>query len=166
MTNDLHRAWFPQARADVLPLDGLATLRHALIAMEAGLPLDASAARHLTAAFRAFLYEGKGDLTANLGLRSRRGRKCEAPLRLERMNRRDALIKQTLQQMGGNTPSNRAFLASLLGADDLALPSCIDFADAVHALRSDAGGRLDISERQLLRIAKGDLAYQASNKKA
>lgn len=159
MTNDLHRAWFAQATPDSPP-DGLTTLRHALIAMEAGLPLDEKTARHLMAAFRGFLHEGKNDLTANLGLRPRKGGKCEAPLRLERMSRRDTLIKQALQRLGGNKSQGRRMLAELLGADDLVLPACFSFAEPVMALRREAGGRLEISERQIARIATDQPAYR------
>ena len=159
MTNDLHRAWFAQATPEPPP-DGLTTLRHALIAMEAGLPLDEKTAKHLTAAFRGYLHEGKSDLTANLGLRPRKGGKCEAPLRLERMSRRDTLIKQALQRLGGNKPHARSMLAELLGADDLALPSCFAFAEPVMALRTGAGGRLEISDRQIARIVTDQPAYR------
>ena len=156
----LHRAWFPQAVADSSPPDGLTTLRQALIAIEGGLPLDSGTAAHLAGAFRAFLYEGKSDLTSNLGLRPGKGRKCEAPLRLERMNQRDALIKQALQLLGGNKPENRRMLAELLGADDLALPSCFAFASPVMQARQEAGGRLEISERQIARIVSDQTAYR------
>lgn len=159
MANDLHRAWFAQATPEPPP-DGLTTLRHALVAMEAGLPLDAKTAKHLTAAFRGYLHDGKSDLTANLGLRPRQGGKCETPLRLERMNRRDTLIKQALQRLGGNKPHGRRMLAELLGADDLVLPSCFSFTEPVMALRDEAGGRLEISERQIARIASDKPAYR------
>ena len=157
--NALHQAWFP-AQAQTLPPDGLTTLRQALIAMEGGLPLDAGTAAHLRAAFRAFLYEGKSDLTANLGLRPGKGRKCEAPLRLERMTRRDTLIKQALQRLGGNRPESRRMLAELLGADDLVLPSCFAFSEPVMQARQEAGGRLEISERQIARIVSDQTAYR------
>ena len=157
--NALHQAWFP-AQAQTPPPDGLTTLRQALIAMEGGLPLDAGTAAHLRAAFRAFLYEGKSDLTANLGLRPGKGRKCEAPLRLERMTQRDALIKQALQRLGGNKPESRRMLAELLGADDLVLPSCFSFAEPVMQARREAGGRLEISERQIARIVSDQTAYR------
>lgn len=157
--NALHQAWFP-AQAQTQTLDGLTTLRQALIAMESGLPLDAGTAAHLRAAFRAFLYEGKSDLTANLGLRPGKGRKCEAPLRLERMTRRDTLIKQALQRLGGNKPESRRMLAELLGADDLVLPSCFAFAEPVMQARQEAGGRLEISERQIARIVSDQTAYR------
>ena len=157
--NALHQAWFP-AQAQTSPPDGLTTLRQALIAMEGGLPLDAGTAAHLRAAFRAFLYEGKSDLTANLGLRPGKGRKCEAPLRLERMTRRDTLIKQALQRLGGNKPESRRMLAELLGADDLVLPSCFSFAEPVMQARREAGGRLEISERQIARIVSDQTAYR------
>ena len=157
--NALHQAWFP-AQAQTPPPDGLTTLRQALIAMEGGLPLDAGTAAHLRAAFRAFLYEGKSDLTANLGLRPGKGRKCEAPLRLERMTRRDTLIKQALQRLGGNRPESRRMLAELLGADDLVLPSCFAFSEPVMQARQEAGGRLEISERQIARIASDQTAYR------
>lgn len=159
MTNDLHRAWFAHAAPEPPP-DGLKTLRLALIAMEAGLPLDEETARHLTAAFRAYLHEGKSDLTANLGLRPRKGGKCEAPLRLERMTRRDTLIKQALSRLGGNKPESRRMLAELLGADDLVLPSCFAFAEPVMQARQEAGGRLEISERQIARIVSDQTAYR------
>ena len=157
--NALHQAWFP-AQAQTSPPDGLTTLRQALIAMEGGLPLDAGTAAHLRAAFRAFLYEGKSDLTANLGLRPGKGRKCEAPLRLERMTRRDTLIKQALQRLGGNRPESRRMLAELLGADDLVLPSCFAFSEPVMQARQEAGGRLEISERQIARIVSDQTAYR------
>ena len=157
--NALHHAWFP-AQAQTPPPDGLTTLRQALIAMEGGLPLDAGTAAHLRAAFRAFLYEGKSDLTANLGLRPGKGRKCEAPLRLERMTRRDTLIKQALQRLGGNRPESRRMLAELLGADDLVLPSCFAFSEPVMQARQEAGGRLEISERQIARIVSDQTAYR------
>ena len=157
--NALHQAWFP-AQAQTSPPDGLTTLRQALIAMEGGLPLDAGTAAHLRAAFRGFLYEGKSDLTANLGLRPGKGRKCEAPLRLERMTRRDTLIKQALQRLGGNKPESRRMLAELLGADDLVLPSCFSFAEPVMQARREAGGRLEISERQIARIVSDQTAYR------
>lgn len=157
--NALHQAWFP-AQAQTPPPDGLTTLRQALIAMEGGLPLDAGTAAHLRAAFRAFLYEGKSDLTANLGLRPGKGRKCEAPLRLERMTRRDTLIKQALQRLGGNRPESRRMLAELLGADDLVLPSCFAFSEPVMQARQEAGGRLEISERQIARIVSDQTAYR------
>ena len=157
--NALHQAWFP-AQAQSSPPDGLTTLRQALIAMEGGLPLDAGTAAHLRAAFRAFLYEGKSDLTANLGLRPGKGRKCEAPLRLERMTRRDTLIKQALQRLGGNRPESRRMLAELLGADDLVLPSCFAFSEPVMQARQEAGGRLEISERQIARIVSDQTAYR------
>lgn len=155
----LRMAWFP-VPADTQPQDGLTTLRQALIAMEGGLPLDADTAAHLTAAFRAFLYEGKSDITANLGLRPGKGRKCEAPLRLERMTRRDMFIKQALQLLGGNKPENRRMLAELLGADVLELPSCFGFAEPVMQARQQAGGRLEISERQIARIVSDQTAYR------
>ena len=157
--NALHQAWFP-AQAQTSPPDGLTTLRQALIAMEGGLPLDAGTAAHLRAAFRGFLYEGKSDLTANLGLRPGKGRKCEAPLRLERMTRRDTLIKQALQRLGGNRPESRRMLAELLGADDLVLPSCFAFSEPVMQARQEAGGRLEISERQIARIVSDQTAYR------
>ena len=157
--NALHQAWFP-AQAQTPPPDGLNTLRQALIAMEGGLPLDTGTAAHLRAAFRAFLYEGKSDLTANLGLRPGKGRKCEAPLRLERMTRRDTLIKQALQRLGGNRPESRRMLAELLGADDLVLPSCFAFSEPVMQARQEAGGRLEISERQIARIVSDQTAYR------
>lgn len=157
--NALHQAWFP-AQAQTSPPDGLTTLRQALIAMEGGLPLDTGTAAHLRAAFRGFLYEGKSDLTANLGLRPGKGRKCEAPLRLERMTQRDALIKQALQRLGGNKPESRRMLAELLGADDLVLPSCFSFAEPVMQARREAGGRLEISERQIARIVSDQTAYR------
>ena len=157
--NALHQAWFP-AQAQTSPPDGLTTLRQALIAMEGGLPLDAGTAAHLRAAFRGFLYEGKSDLTANLGLRPGKGRKCEAPLRLERMTRRDTLIKQALQRLGGNKPESRRMLAELLGADDLVLPSCFAFSEPVMQARQEAGGRLEISERQIARIVSDQTAYR------
>ena len=157
--NALHQAWFP-AQAQTSPPDGLTTLRQALIAMEGGLPLDAGTAAHLRAAFRGVLYEGKSVLTANLGLRPGKGRKCEAPLRLERMTQRDALIKQALQRLGGNKPESRRMLAELLGADDLVLPSCFSFAEPVMQARREAGGRLEISERQIARIVSDQTAYR------
>ena len=157
--NALHQAWFP-AQAQTSPPDGLTTLRQALIAMEGGLPLDAGTAAHLRAAFRGFLYEGKSDLTANLGLRPGKGRKCEAPLRLERMTRRDTLIKQALRGLGGNKPENRRMLAALLGADELALPNCFAFAEPVMLARQEAGGKLEISERQIARIVSDQTAYR------
>ena len=157
--NALHQAWFP-AQAQTPPPDGLTTLRQALIAIEGGLPLDTGTAAHLRAAFRAFLYEGKSDLTANLGLRPGKGRKCEAPLRLERLTRRDTLIKQALQRLGGNKPESRRMLAELLGADDLVLPGCFAFAEAVMQARQEAGGRLEISERQIARIVSDQTAYR------
>lgn len=159
-SNELHRAWFPQTRADAAQQDGLTTIRHALVAMEGGLPLDARTAAHLIAAFRAFLYQGRSDLTSSLGLRPGKGRKCEAPLRLEHMSRRDALIKQALQRMGGNKPDTRLRLAELLGADALALPSDTPFAEPVMQARQHAGGRLKISARQIARIVADKTAYR------
>lgn len=89
----LMQAWFGREHLKTIsPTDGLQTLRMALIAIEAGAPLDPATGKHLSSAFRAYLYEGKSDLTANLGLRAGRGRKCEAPLRLESLKERDVLI--------------------------------------------------------------------------
>ena len=110
--NALHQAWFP-TQAHSPPVDGLTTLRQALIAMEGGLPLDSRTAAHLRAAFRAFLYEGKSDLTANLGLRPGKGRKCEAPLRLERMTRRDALALAAERGGTGATATLHALADSI-----------------------------------------------------
>lgn len=158
-SSELHRAWFPQTRTEATQQDGLTTIRHALIAMEGGLPLDARTAAHLMAAFRAFLYEGRSDLTSNLGLRPGKGRKCEAPLRLEHMSQRDALIKQALQHLGGNKPDTRLRLAELLGADALAFTSGAPFVEPVMQARLQAGGRLEISARQIARIASDKTAY-------
>lgn len=158
-SNELHRAWFSQPRAEATQQDGLTTIRHALIAMEGGLPLDVRTAAHLIAAFRAFLYEGRSDLTLNLGLRPGKGRKCEAPLRLEYMIRRDAFIQQALQHLGGNKPDTRLRLAELLSADAPALPSGAPFAEPVMQARQQAGGRLEISARQIARIVSDKTAY-------
>ena len=51
-------------------------------------------------------------------------------------------------------------LAELLGADDLVLPSCFSFAEPVMQARREAGGRLEISERQIARIVSDQTAYR------
>lgn len=140
--------------------DGLQTLREVLIAIEAGLPLRGSAAAHLQAAFHAYLHEGKHDLTANLGLRPGRGRSHEAPLRLERLTRRDAYIKQALERLGGNKPEAREMLAELLSTDHLVLPTCFAFAEPVMLARQEAGGSVSISARQIARIVSDQPAYR------
>lgn len=127
--------------------------------MEAGLPLTAQTAAHLRSAFRAFLYEGKHDLTANLGLRPGRGRSHEAPLRREQMLQRDAEIKRALAALGGDKPESREFLSDLLSADHLVLPECLAFAEPVLNIRKKTGGSTPISSRQIARIASDQTAY-------
>lgn len=159
--NPLVTAWFDiQEPETAAPADGLNTLRMALVAMEGGMPLDAATAAHLTAAFRSYLDEGKTDLSANLGLKGRRGRSCESPLRREKLEKRDELLMQALNGLGGNTPANRLLLSSLLAADDLSLPDCFCYTKPVMRVRQESGGRLEISDRQLARIAADEPAYR------
>lgn len=159
--NPLATAWFETQKPETAaPADGLNTLRMALVAMEGGMPLDAATASHLTAAIRGYLHEGKTDLSANLGLKGRRGRSCETPLRREKLEGRDDLLKQALHGLGGNTPANRTVLSNLLAADDLLLPDSCCYAKPVMRVRQEAGGRLKISARQLARIAADEPAYR------
>lgn len=157
MANEIFNVWNSAA----LPVqDGLDTIRNALVAIENGRPLDPVTARHVEAAFRKYM-AGETDLTKNLGLRPRRGRSHEAPLRRERLLLRDRLICSALQELGGNTPQNRLELQSFLDACELAGPGG-GFMQPIMELRSMHGGQLQLSEKQLHRIATGEPAYTRS----
>lgn len=155
MANDIFRAWNPQPAAQ----DGLETIRNALIAMECGRCLDEATARHLGRAFRKYLSGEEPDITKGLGLRPGRGRGNESPLRRERLMRRDALIRKALEALGGDTPGNRQNLRSLLTACDLVRPQPWRDVSYITELRAMYGGQLELSEKQISRIAKGEPAY-------
>lgn len=154
MVNELFNAW-KHAAAPVQ--DGLDTVRNALVAIENGRPLDPVTARHVEAAFRKYL-AGENDITKNLGLRPGRGRSNEAPLRRERLLLRDRLICSALHELGGNTPQNRLELQSFLDAYELTGPGG-GFMEPIMELRSMHSGQLQLSEKQLHRIAAGEPAY-------
>ena len=157
MGNELFRVW----GNDAAPVqDGLDTVRNALVAIENDRPLDPVTACHLGAAFRQYL-AGATDLTKNLGLRPRRGRSHEAPLRRERLLRRDELICSALRLLGGNTPQNRLDLHCFLDAYELTGP-CSGFLGPIMELRRMHGGEMRISEKQIQRIAAGEPAYARS----
>lgn len=155
MANEIFNVW---NRAALPVQDGLDTIRNALVAIENGRPLDPVTARHVETAFRKYL-AGETDLTKNLGLRPRRGRSNEAPLRRERLLLRDRLICSALQELGGNTPQNRLELQSFLDAYELTGPDACKFLSPILELRKMHGGQLQLSEKQLHRIASGEPAY-------
>ncbi len=155
MGNALANAWHPQPATP----DGLETIRSALIAMECGRCLDEATARHLGRAFRMYLAGEEPDITKGLGLRPGRGRSNESPLRRERLLRRDALIRKALEALGGDTPGNRQNLRSLLTACDLVQPQPWRDVPYITELRNMYGGQLELSEKQIGRIAQGKTAY-------
>lgn len=155
MNNEISNFWHPQPVAQ----DGLESIRAALIAMECGRPLDSATAQHLTRAFKKYLAGEESDIGKSLGLRPGRGRPNEAPLRRERLLHRDGLIRQALAALGGDTADNRQFLRDLLSATDLVLPLTWQETPFIYELRRMHGGQLDLSEKQISRLAKGETAY-------
>ena len=159
---DVTRVWCASTPVQFKP-DGLETLRSALIAMECGRCLDEATARHLGRAFRMYLAGEEHDITKSLGLRPGRGRSNESPLRRERLMKRDALILVALEALGGNTQDNRRDLSDFLGACDLVFPLSWKETRPIYELRSMHGGQLNLSEKQISRIAKGETAYSQRN---
>lgn len=155
MANELFAAWH---RPAPVAQSGLDTIRSVLVAIENDRPLDSQSAAHLGTALRAFL-SGQTDITKNLGLRPRRGRSNEAPLRRERLLQRDRLIRAALTEMGGNTPQNRLELQSFLDALMLTGWGGLGFLRPIMELRKMHGGQLALSDKQIHRIATGQAAY-------
>ena len=146
----IFNAWNPQP----VQQDPLDTLRNTLICIDGQRPLDAATARSLGRAFRQYLSGEETDITRGLGLRPGQGRPHQAPVRRERLLQRDDLIRAALADLGGDTLRNRQQLRRLLASGDL-----VQKASAVSELRAMHGGRLELSEKQIGRIAKGDTSY-------
>lgn len=156
MSNELFTVW--HRPAPVAQSSGLDTIRAVLVAIENGRPLDSQSAAHLGTALRAFL-SGQTDISRNLGLRPRRGRSSEAPLRRERLLQRDRLIREALAELGGNTPQNRLELQGFLDAYLLCGWGDLGFLRPIMELRKMHGGSLALSDKQIHRIATGQAAY-------
>lgn len=146
----IFNAWNPQP----VQQDPLDTLRNTLICIDGQRPLDAATARSLGRAFRQYLSGEETDLTRALGLRPGQGRPHQAPVRREALLRRDSLIREALEVLGGDSMPNRNELRRLLVTGDM-----VRKVSAVTELRAMHGGRLLLSEKQIGRIAKGDTAY-------
>lgn len=151
-----HCAWWhtPQDQSPATPLE---SIREAVEAMEAGNPIPMAAARVLVRALRAYLDGTERDITRALGLRPRRGGAAEVPARLERRQARDALIDRAFHSMSGKDTARADRLARLLAA-----PPCStvitesDVFAYVDSLRSQHGGDLPSSGRQILRVVRGE----------
>ncbi len=156
MSNELFAVWHRPASVGQTGLD---TIRGVLVAIENGRPLDSQSAAHLGTALRAFLSGQQTDITKNLGLRPRRGRSSEAPLRRERLLHRDRLIREALAELGGNTPQNRLELQGFLDAYLLCGWGDLGFLRPIMELRKMHGGLLVLSDKQIHRIATGQAAY-------
>lgn len=105
----IEQAWFPR-RAKPSPME---TLREVLSALDEGRPVRQDAAAHLAAALRRFL-SGDHDITANLGLRSGKGKRAQPSM--ERKAARDAHIRSIYQQMPGTRTERAKKTAALLGS--------------------------------------------------
>ena len=150
--NSIFTAWNPQP----VQQDGLSTMRHAVLAIDRGLPLDPATGQHLAKVFRLYLAGEEDDLTRGFGLRPGQGRAYQSPLRNERVLRRDALVLEALAALGGDSMANRQQLSQQLASGDNTLRR----ATAVGQLREMHGGGFPLGERQIRRIARGDTGYR------
>lgn len=110
----IETAWHP-GRAAPRPIE---LLREVLSALDEGRPVRQDAAAHLSGALRRFL-KGEHDITANLGLRSGKGKRAQPSL--ERKAERDSHIRSIYQLLpGGRTERAKrtaALLSSPAGSD-------------------------------------------------
>jgi|GEM_PF-3501029 len=107
--NALLHAWFP-TRTQPQPLD---MLREVLSALDEDRPVRRDAAAHLASALRRYI-AGDHDITANLGLRSGKGKRAQPSM--ERKAARDAHIRSIYQQMAGSRTERAKKTAALLGS--------------------------------------------------
>lgn len=145
-------AWWHQPE-QIAPLEAVGlTLKH----LEAGTPVPPAAASVIAKALRQYL-DGQTDITANLGLRPRRGGRYEAPLMLARRRARDEGIRHLYDLQDGTKTARAAKVAELLRTPPEA--SRVTEADVfayLLELHREHGEALPTSARQVIRVIDGD----------
>lgn len=165
MSNFLLQNFWHTASPQPEPTDGLATVRAAVLALEAGLAVPSREAAHLLQALRPLLAAGGDlDVASRLGLRTTRGKRHAAPTMRERLLRRDSLIRQMFERMN-------AHQAGPAEASALALQILWTWCRVSDTAQPQPTGPLlelatefeILSVRQILRIFKNELAYAAGH---
>lgn len=128
------------------------TLNH----LEHGTPVPPAAASVIVKALRLYL-QGQTDITANLGLRPRRGGRYEAPLVLERRQARDKGIRRLYDLQDGTKTERAKKVAELLRTppQNNRVTEADVFAYLME-LHREHGGELPTSARQVMRVIDGD----------
>lgn len=108
-TQGLQTAWFPvNARPSAIDM-----LREVLCALDEGRPVRRDAAAHLASALRRYI-AGDHDITANLGLRPKKGKRAQPSV--ERKAARDSHIRAIFEQLPGTRTDRAKRTAALLAA--------------------------------------------------
>ncbi len=137
-------------------LPPLEAVRITLDHLEQGTPVPSAAASVIAKALRLYL-DGHADITANLGLRPRRGGRYEAPLVLERRQARDEGIRRVYDLQNGTKTARAEKVAELLRTPPQAgQVTEADVFSYLLELHREHGGELPTSARQVMRVIDGD----------
>jgi hypothetical protein len=137
-------------------LQPLEAVRITLQHLKQGTPVPPAAASVIAKALRLYL-DGQTDITANLGLRPRRGGRYEAPLVLERRQARDEGIRHLYALQDGTKTARAEKVAELLRAPpEAGRVTEADMFAYLLTLHRDHGAELPTSARQVLRVIDGD----------
>ena len=153
--------WAALLPSDAHTPDGMETLADVLVALSDGAPVPQRSAAFLAQALRPCL-DGDNDIAGRLGLRAPgRGRAHQAPAALKKKLRRDELVRAVVADMGppmGASAMALQVLWTYCWAEDLAAqPGHPQNFQRICELARNHGKPL--SDRQILRIANGEAAY-------
>ena len=164
--------WRGLVPIEVVQPDGLDTLTAVLVALQEGAPVPQRAAEHLAHALRPCL-DGDNDIAARLGLRAPRvGGAHETPVALTKKIGRDELVRAVMSDMSknGGVIGHSAHALAILwlhyylsDADEKACRALSKNGALIFELAKKYGKPL--SYRQILRIYKGEPAYNKVCKK-
>lgn len=135
------------------PVEPLEAVKTTLRCLEAGEAVPADAATLVASALRRYL-DGQHDITANLGLRPRRGGRYETPMAIEKAERRNTTIKRLVELQEGTQTVRCQKVADLLkAAPDASRVTESEVMGYTIALHQEFGTDLPTSMRQILRIS-------------
>lgn len=150
-SDDINHAWWPRP-STIKPLDALKTV---LRCLQAGDPVPADAAQLVATALQKYL-DGQHDITANLGLRPRRGGRYDTPMAIERAEKRNTAIKRLVDLQEGSQSVRCQKVADLLkDVPDAGRITESEVMAYTIELHREFGRELPTSMRQIWRISHG-----------
>ena len=148
MQNALSAAWWPRP-SQMQPLEAIKITAECL---EQGAAVPTQAAVIVARALRQY-FEGKTDITRNLGMRPRRGGTYETPLKIEQYRHRNQAIQALYTKMPARSKTGRAEqVVELLHKPPDPRVTEAEVLVCVKLLQEKFGGTLPNTSRQILNI--------------